>query len=200
MTKDNNKSLPFTLAFRIPSSFRRYISTCNRKIIGVCRSLEPLDTAHLTVKFLGHSSEFLNENTITNYIPKIFAISRKYVPLTLRIRGFSTFSYEEKGSTVIYLKVMPNEKLLAFHNEICESFKDAFISFPHAEGENFEPHITLSKNLLPNKEKQIERIVARSKKSARRILRLEDLVILSPNRMYPITKNITSPLICPPVK
>lgn len=200
MARDSQKSLPFTLAFRVPHDFRKFISACNRKLSEVCRSFEPIETAHITVKFLGHSSDHLNEDSIIDYLPAIYATAKKYLPLSIYVRGFSTFQYEKNRNSVIFLKVMPNEKLNRFHQEICEVFSDAFDIFPHADQENFEPHLTLSKDLYPGKDQQIARLITRSHKMAKRLLKLDDLVVMSPNRFFPVQSQINRPLICPPVR
>lgn len=200
MSRDSQKSLPFTLAFRVPLNFRRFIAACNRKLSEVCRSFEPVETAHITIKFLGHSSEHLNEETIINFIPYIHEIARQYLPISVFVRGFSTFSYEENRNSVIYLKILPNHRLENLHRDICQACSWAFDAFPHAELHNFEPHLTLSKDLVSGKNQLIQRLVARSNKMAKRMLKLDDLVILSPNRMYPVVASINLPLICPPVK
>ena len=200
MSRENQKSLPYTLALRVPLSFRKFISACNRKLGEVCKSFEPIETAHITVKFLGHSSEHLNEESIIEYLPKIHRIAEKYLPISLFIRGFSTFQYEKGKSSVIFLKVLPNQQLINFHNEICDVFADAFEVFPHADQENFEPHLTISKDIKPGQDNKIDKLVARSHKMAKRMLKLNDLGVMSPNRLFPVTTDITLPLICPPVK
>ncbi|MFZ5952618.1 MAG: 2'-5' RNA ligase family protein [Candidatus Rifleibacteriota bacterium] len=200
MSKDNQKSLPYTLAFRVPLDLRRFIAACNRKLSEVCRSFEPIETAHITVKFLGHSSDHLNEETVIEYLPEIHRIARKYMPMTLYLRGFSTFQYEEGRSAVIFLKVLPSARLTSLHHEICDKFAGIFDIFPHAEHENFEPHLTLSKDVFSEKSQQIARIVARSHKMAKRMVKLDDLVVMSPSRLFPVVSEITTPLICPPVR
>jgi 2'-5' RNA ligase len=176
------------------------MSACNRKLHEVVRSFEPPDMWHLTVKFLGHSSENLNDEAIIDLLPELYDLTKKYLPLTIYIRGFSTFTYKNNRNSVIFLKVMPNKALIEMHYEICEKFSDRFIFFDHADKDNFEPHITLSKDLYKGKDEKIERLVARSRKMAKRRLKLDDLVVMSPTRLFPVTKEINRPLICPPVK
>lgn len=200
MTRDSQKSLPFTLAFRVPLSFRKFISACNRKLSEVCRSFEPIETAHITVKFLGHSCDHLNEDTIVDYLPRIHEIAREFVPLKVFVRGFSTFQYETGRKSVIYLRIMPNSRLEDFHHKVCDYFSDVFETFPHADQHNFEPHLTLSKDLYQHKNQLIERIIARSHKMAKRMLKLDDLVVMSANRLYPVQAEVSLPIICPPVK
>jgi 2'-5' RNA ligase len=200
MTRQNQKSPPYTLAFRIPADFRKFISACNRKLKEICRSFEPPAMWHLTVKFLGHSSEHLNDETILTRLPEIYEVAKKYMPLAIYVRGFSTFSYKGNQNSVIFLRVMPNQQLINLHNEICEVFSDDFQVFPHADHDNYEPHITLSKDLYDNKTALIEKTVARSKKMAKRRLKLDDLVVMSPNRLFPVTDDLSEPFICPPVK
>lgn len=200
MSHQAQKSLPYTLAFRIPLEFRQFLASCNRKLGEICRSFEPPETSHLTVKFLGHSSEYLNDETIIDYLPQIYEAAREFLPLNIYVRGFATFDYENNKNSVIFLKVMPNEQLTKLHNKICEEFSRQFETFPHADLDNFEPHITLSKDLYREKEQKIARLISRSKKMAKRRLKLDDLVVMSPTRLFPVVENVTLPLICPPVK
>ncbi len=200
MNQDNQKSLPYTLAFRVPLDLRRFIAACNRKLSEVCRSFEPIETAHVTIKFLGHSSNHLNEETVIGYLPEIHRIAWKYMPLNIYLRGFSTFQYDAGRSAVVFLKVLPNVQLALLHREICEKFAGVFDIFPHAEQENFEPHLTLSKDVFSEKSQQIARIVARSHKMAKRMVKLNDLVVMTPSRLFPVVSEISSPLICPPVR
>lgn len=196
----HKQNLPYTLALRTPSNFRKFLSACNRKLSRVCRSFEPLATAHLTIKFLGHSSDYLNDEKIIELLPEIYEVSKNYLPLSIFVRGFSTFTYGNNKNSVIFLKVMPNEQLENFHNEICEVFAKRFEIFPHADQENFEPHITLSKDIFSEKTELIEKLLTRSKKMAKRRLKLDDLVVMSANRLFPVQAEIDRPLICPPVK
>jgi hypothetical protein len=72
--------------------------------------------------------------------------------------------------------------------------------FDFADGINYQPHITLSKNILPGSERRLDRIIYRSKKGKKRMIKLDDIVVLTPNRMFPVSENIKSPIICPPSK
>lgn len=195
----NTKNLPYTLAFRIPVSFRDYLAGCQHKLTNICNSVEPPETAHLTVKFLGFSSDFLDDKRIIKLLPEIYRIAQKYLPLKIYLRGFDTFKYGEGRANVIFLKVMPCEALIALHNEICDHFEQ-FELFPHADKDNFQPHITLSKDLIHSREQQLHKILLRSRKMAKRHLKVSDLVVMSPNRMFPVMAEIPEPLICPPVR
>jgi len=194
-----NRSLPYTLAFRVPLSFRSYLTACQQKLTGICNSFEAPESAHLTVKFMGRATGYLDDDKIIELLPQIHRIAARYLPLKIYLRGFDVFRYEHNRITVVFLKVMPNERLHALHHELCEKF-DEFDCFEHADKENFQPHITLSKDLKPDNEDQIMRAVSRSRNMAKRHLKIDDLVVMGPNRLFPVTDNLTVPLICPPVK
>ena len=196
---NNDRSLPYTLAFRVPLSFRSYLASCQQKLTNICNSFEQPESAHLTVKFMGHSSGYLDDAKIVELLPQIHRIASKYLPLKIYLRGFDVFRYDQNRITVVFLKVMPNQQLNAFHNELCEQF-DEFDVFTHADKENYQPHITLSKDLKPGNEAQIMRLVSRSRKMAKRHLKIDDLVVMSPNRLFPVTDDPGATLICPPVK
>ncbi|PKL42056.1 MAG: hypothetical protein CVV41_16540 [Candidatus Riflebacteria bacterium HGW-Riflebacteria-1] len=194
-----NRSLPYTLAFRVPLSFRSYLSACQQKLTTICKSFEEPESAHLTVKFLGRASGYLDDDKIIELLPQIHRIASKYLPLKIYLRGFDVFKYEHNRITVVFLKVLPNARLSAFHHELCEQFEE-FDTFQHADKENYQPHITLSKDLIPDNEQQIMRLVSRSRKMAKRHLKIDDLVVMGPNRLFPVTDDLSAPLICPPVK
>ncbi len=196
---ENNRNLPYTLAFRVPTNFRSYLSACQQKLKAVCNSFEPPETAHLTVKFLGFSSDFLNDQRIIELLPEICRMASKYLPLKIYVRGFETFRYAEGRATVVFLKVLPCAALQELHNEVCERFSE-FELFPHADRDNFQPHITLSKDLDPTKEQLLQKLIVRSRKMAKRHLKVGDLVVMTPNRMFPVQADIREPLICPPVR
>jgi 2'-5' RNA ligase len=125
---ENSKNLPYTLAFRLPAAFRDYFATCRQKLAEVCNSFEPAELSHLTVKFLGFSSEFLDEKKIIELLPLLYEMTRKYLPLKIYVRGFDTFTYASGRSTVVYLKVLPNEKLSALHHELCDRLPNLICS------------------------------------------------------------------------
>lgn len=196
---ENNRNLPYTLAFRVPAIFRSYLAACQQKLLRVCDSFEPPETAHLTVKFLGFSSEFLDDQRIIGLLPSIHSICARYLPLKIYVRGFDVFRYAQGRATVIFLKVLPCQALQNLHNEVCEKFGE-FEIFPHADRHNYQPHITLSKDLKPGHAEELQKILLRSRKMAKRHLKVSDLVVMSPNRMFPVLAELPDPLICPPVK
>lgn len=199
-TEEASKNLPYTLAFRMPAAFREFFCNCQKKLSGVCASFEPYESAHMTVKFLGFSSEFLDDDKVIELLPMIHEIASRYLPLKIYLRGFGTFSYAEGRSTVVYMKVLPNDQLKRFHHELCDRFAE-FDFFPHADKENFLPHITLSKDICTNMTDRLNRVVSRSNRMAKRHLKIDDLVVMTPFRMFPVTRLKTDgPLICPPVK
>ncbi len=193
-------NLPYTLAFRIPISERPFIRSCQRKLNGLFHNFVPSENTHLTVKFLGHSKEFFDEDALIELIPEIARIAKKHIPLKIFVRGFDLFHYEEGKSPVIFLKVMPNDKLMAFHNELIETLGKKIQTFDFADASNYQPHITLSKNMLIGSERKLSKVIYRSKKGKKRLIKLDDLVVLTPNRMFPVSENLKSPFICPPLK
>lgn len=196
---ESNRNLPYTLAFRVPVSFRSYLAACQQKLGRVCNSYEPPETAHLTVKFLGFSSEFLDDDRVIELLPEIYRICSRFLPIKIYMRGFDVFTYAQGRATVIFLKVLPCPALIELHNLVCERFSE-FEIFPHADRDNYQPHITLSKDLRPGSEEQLQKILLRSRKMAKRHLKVSDLVVMTPNRMFPVMAEIPDPLICPPVR
>lgn len=196
---EHNRNLPYTLAFRVPVAFRDYLGSCQQKLAGVCKSFESPETAHITVKFLGFSSDFFDDKRVIELLPELYRICSRYLPLKIYMRGFDVFKYAEGRATVIFLKILPCQALWALHNELCDRFEE-FEIFPHADRQNYQPHITLSKDLKPNQEEHLQKILLRSRKMAKRHLKLNDLVVMSPNRMFPVLAEIPEPLICPPAR
>lgn len=203
MTKNKNEyngnSLPYSLAFRLPVAFRSFYTACQQKLTKVCASFEQPELCHLTVKFLGFSSEFLTETKVIELLPTIYEVAKNYLPLKIYVRGFEIFSYAEKKSRVVFLKVLPNKALTNLHHEFCDHFPE-FEIFSHADKDNFQPHITLSKDLKTDCDKQLQRILLRSKKTAKRHVKVSDLVVMTPYRLFPVAAKINDSLICPPVK
>lgn len=199
MTSKRTCNLPFTLAFRVPRKAIGILASYQTKLFGICKSFECPYDAHITVKFLGHSSDYLTQETILQFIPDIYKIAKRFVPIGVYLKGIETFEYEEGKSPVIFLKIMPNKKLNDFHQAICDELGDRIDLFPHADGVNFHPHITLSKKLRSKQKKKLDKIIHRSKKAKKRLIKLEDLVILTPNRMFHISETPDFSMICPPL-
>lgn len=200
MSDKKPNCLPYTLAFRTPLKLRGYLNTCHKRLAGICRSFEAIENSHITLKFLGYSSSLLDDEKIIRLLPEIRALAQNYMPLRAYIRGFDTFEYQDAKSPVIFVKVLLNSQLEQLHNEICVKFATHFDFFEQADGKNFLPHITISKDMRPEKRRVLDRVIYRSKKNAKRRIKLNDLVIMTPTRLYSVIPGYESHLICPPVK
>lgn len=200
MSDKKPNCLPYTLAFRTPLELRGYLHTCHKRLAGICQSFEAIENSHITLKFLGYSSTLLDDEQIIKLLPDIQAVARNYMPLRAYIRGFDTFDYHDSRSPVVFIKVLLNDQLESFHHEICESFASHFDFFEQADGKNFLPHITISKDVRPEKTRALERVIHRSKKNAKRRIKLNDLVIMTPTRLFSVIPGDESHFICPPVK
>lgn len=199
MTSKKTCNLPFTLAFRLPRKAVSILKSYQSKLQKICDSIEDPFTAHITVKFLGHSSDYLTKERVIGFIPEIYRIAKRFVPIGVYVKGIETFNYHEGKSPVVYLKILPNQKLLEFHKALCDELGDRIDIFPHADGENYLPHITLSKFLKPQYAKKLNTIIHRSKKAKKRLIKIEDLVIFTPSRMFHVSESPDFSMICPPL-
>lgn len=175
----NQGKLPYTLAFKLPSEAGNIISAYRRKLAGVCEKFEPIESAHLTVKYLGYPSPELSEHELVALIPEIARIARPFLPIKIFSRGIGFFEYDSPENRVVYLKILFNQTLMTMHERICKSLAKRIDAFTHAEGSNFTPHVTISKSLLPGRIETLNRLIFRSHKSAKRSFKLSDLVILT---------------------
>lgn len=181
--------LPFTLAFRLPSEALKLISCYHRKLNGLCERFDPIESAHLTVKYLGYSSPSFTEDDVFNLLPKISDISKKYIPLKIYIRGIDIFCHneaEERVFYLVYLKVLPNPELERFHADVMSSLGSAIDAFPHADGPNFKPHITISKGVPQNNVDRIKKLIVRSRKTCKRMYKMDELVVFTPTVTLPV--------------
>jgi len=181
------KKLPFTLAFRLPEEANRLISCYHRRLSGFCSEFDPPETAHLTVKYLGYESPKFPEAAAEGLIPILAKICKPFLPLRVYIRGIDIFiADKERQETVVFLKILPNSDLKGLHNEIRSALGDTLEEFPHADGDNFVPHITISKHLQECYNDKIKRLIQRSRKTAKRLFKLTDLVLFTPSAIYPV--------------
>jgi 2'-5' RNA ligase len=178
--------LPLTIAFFLPPEALRLMGLFKRKLQGLCAQFENYETAHLTVKYVGYLSEGFSESHAISLIPRIAEIARPLVPVNVAIRGIELFENDQGEAIVAYMKVLSGEKLVALHEAIRHGLGNAVEAFPHADGPQYRPHITVSKDLLPNRVPALQKMVLRSKKSAKRHLRLTELVFMTPTAIYPI--------------
>lgn len=179
--------LPFTLAFRLPEEALRLLAVYHRRLAGFCREFDPHETAHLTVKYLGYESPGFMESDVMTMLPELARVCRPFIPLRICVRGIDIFITDEvKKEAVVFLKVLSSERLIEMHETIRRRFGDRLEAFPHADGPNFVPHITISKKLQHYDHERITRLIHRSRKSARRQFRLTDLVLFTPRAIYPL--------------
>ncbi len=187
--------LPYTLAFRLPAESRRLIAIWHRRLNGLCSKFDPLDVAHLTVKYLGYPGESMTEQDVRNFLPHIARIAMPFLPMKVFVRGLDLFSYTAEKSPLVYLKVLPSKELSELHEAIRCGLGKAIDAFPNADGENFKPHITLSKQIWGKNTDKLRQMIHRSHKSAKRLFKLTDLVVFTANDVYQVLPNLSLPKI-----
>ncbi|MBP7633410.1 2'-5' RNA ligase family protein [Candidatus Ozemobacteraceae bacterium] len=185
--------LPYTLAFRLPAESRRLIATWHRRLNGFCTKFDPVDLAHLTIKYLAYPNEGMTEQDVRNLLPRIAEIARPFLPMKVFIRGLDLFSYAAEKSPLLYLKVLTSRELQEFHEAVRLGLGKAIDPFPHADAENFKPHITLSKQVEKSDLDGLKQLIHRSHKSAKRMFKLIDLVVFTPNDVYQVLPNLSLP-------
>ncbi|HOY68415.1 MAG TPA: 2'-5' RNA ligase family protein [Candidatus Ozemobacteraceae bacterium] len=195
MTDGRGCKLPYTLAFRLPAESRKLIAIWHRRLNGICSKFDPLDVAHLTVKYLGYPGDGMTERDVRNLLPRIAEIAQPFLPMKVFVRGLDLFSYEASKSPLVYLKVLPSRDLAALHEAIRNGLGKAIDAFPHADGENFKPHITLSKQIAGEDLDRLLQLIHRSHKSAKRMFKLADLVVFTANDVYQVLPNLSLPKI-----
>ncbi|NLI75798.1 MAG: 2'-5' RNA ligase family protein [Candidatus Riflebacteria bacterium] len=179
--------LPFTLAFRLPEEGLRLLACYHRRLSGFCREFDPHESAHLTVKYLGYESPGFTEADAVALVPELARISRPFLPIQVCVRGIDIFvTNEERKEAVVFLKVLSGERLHDLHETIVGQLGERLEAFPHADGPNFVPHITISKNLQNYDHDRIARLIHRSRKTAKRHFKLDDLVLFTPRAIYPL--------------
>jgi len=183
---ESPKKLPFTVAFLLPTGILRLLSLFHRKLAAYCLKFDEPETAHLTVKYLGYSSEKFPESHVIGLIPQIAEIARPFLPIDISIRGLDIFKQHAHADPVVFIKVLDCEKLFLLHLALQRGLGNSIDKFPHADGENFKPHITLSKKIDLQKIEPLKKIIFRSKKMAKRHFRLEKLALLTPEAIFPI--------------
>ncbi len=178
--------LPYTLAFRLPEDNRRLIASFRRKLAGLCLRFDPLEISHVTVKYLGYSSPGMTEENVVGLIPRIREIAGRFIPLRVFVRGIDMFDKEPIVNPVVFLKILPCSELQAFHESVRSGLGKEIEDFPHADGENYLPHITVSKMVDRRKIEAIRRVIYRSRKCGKNSFKLTDLVVFTPLATYPV--------------
>lgn len=161
----------------------------------MCSKFDPLDVAHLTIKYLGYSGEGMSEEDVHNLLPRIAEIAKPFLPMKVFVRGLDLFFYTAEKSPLVYLKVLPSKELSELHEAVRSGLGKAIDAFPHADGENFKPHITLSKQIWGNGTDRLRQLIHRSHKSAKRLFKLTDLVVFTPNDVYQILPHLSQPKV-----
>lgn len=182
-----NINLPYTLAFRLPSNIINIVKIFQKKLINYCETLEPLETLHITIKYLGYESKSMNDEYIKKLLPDLSKICKPFIPIQIKVKGLDYFVTDNVvKSAVIYLKVFSSNSLENLHMSVMEKLQNKIEHFPHADGKNYIPHITISKNLKNYDCSFIQLLIRRSKKFGVRRAKLSDLVVLTPKAIYPI--------------
>ena len=187
-TCGTTNKLPITVAFLLPEECFQLIALYRRKLAGSCLRFDELETAHLTVKYLGYCSPSFSERHVAHLIPRIAELTKSFVPMNIAIRGIDLFETHPDSSPVVFLKVLSCGQLSAMHEALRLGLSKEIEPFPHADGENYIPHITLSKNIDLRRQETVKKLIFRSKKTAKRHFTLSELVLLTPTAIHPITR------------
>ena len=99
---------------------------------------------HLGLKYLGHEAEF-DDGYMLQFVPELRKCAAAYLPLEGAIQGIEGFwnSPQLPSKPIIFLRVLPNDKLQRFHNEIRLALENRVTTFSLAEGKYYTPHITI---------------------------------------------------------
>ncbi|MFZ2957037.1 MAG: 2'-5' RNA ligase family protein [Candidatus Ozemobacteraceae bacterium] len=178
--------LPYTVAFLLPQEILHFVTVQRRRLSDCCRRFDPLETLHLTIKYLGYPSEDFPEKFAIQLIPRIADILRPFVPVKVAIRGIDLFWAGPGQPPVAYLKVLSVEQLRFMHEALTSGLGNDIECFPHADGKNFKPHITISKHVEEREIERVLRLIYRSRKTAKRDFTLANVVLFTPNATYPI--------------
>ena len=182
----DKSTYPYTLAFRLAQTCQNLITAYHRKLSAVCERFAAPETAHVSVKYLGYPGPGFPEEAAEELIPLIRSIAEPFLPVRIFIRGLDLFGTLADETQVVFLKVLPNEKLQALHDHLTQGLGDRIDQFPHADGHNFRPHVTLSLQIRPNRFPVLHRLINRSHRTAKRQYKLDQLVLLTPQREIPI--------------
>lgn len=182
------RHLPYTVAFLLPPDALQLVTLQRRRLAGCCHRFDPTETLHLTIKYLGYPSESFPERAVKNLIPKISELLRSFIPVRITIRGIDIFgdTDDPEREPVIFLKVLDTEPLRQMHEILRRELGCSIEPFPHADGANFRPHITISKQIDRGKLPMVRRLIYRSHKTSKREYSLSNLVLFTPNATYPI--------------
>ena len=186
MPHQDKTNFPYTLAFKLPPDCQSLIAAFHRKLSRVCEGFAAPEIAHVSLKYLGYSGPTMTEEAVISMIPRIREIAAPFLPIRIFIRGLALFGSASEANQVVFLKVMPNEQLFALHEAITNGLGGAIDSFPHTDGQNYRPHVTLSMQIRPNLQRGLERIVNRSRQAAKRQYKLRNLVLLTPQQELPV--------------
>ncbi len=187
MTEPKPK-LPYTVAFMIPPEAVNLLVFWRKKVAPFCEKIDPLEVAHMTVKYVGFPSDTFREETVVSLIPRMAEIVAPYLPVRVSVRGLDLFDCH--AEPVVFLKVVSGGALAEIHEALRTRMAKEIEHFPHADGENYRPHITISKQIRHNQTDALRRLIHRSKKSAKRTFKLTQLVLLTPWDIYPILPKI----------
>ncbi|HNV70477.1 MAG TPA: 2'-5' RNA ligase family protein [Candidatus Ozemobacteraceae bacterium] len=181
---DAKPKLPYTVAFMIPPEAINLLVFWRKKVAPFCEKIDPLEVAHMTVKYLGFPSETFREESVVSLIPRLAKIVAPHLPVRVSVRGLDLFDCH--CEPVVYLKVVSGGALAEIHDAIRVGLGKDIETFPHADGENYRPHITISKQIKHRQIDALRQLIHRSKKSAKRTFKLTQLVLLTPWDIYPI--------------
>ncbi|MBF0500046.1 MAG: 2'-5' RNA ligase family protein [Candidatus Riflebacteria bacterium] len=186
MPRSSFQQLPYTVAFLLPHEMLHMVSVQRRRLSGCCLRYDPLETLHLTIKYLGYPSADFSEKVVVQLIPRIADTLSEFLPMRIAIRGIGMFQIDPDRDPVVYLKVLAHNSLLKMHEALTKSLGSDIACFPFADGNNFEPHITISKHVDKSEIGRLHRIIYRSRKTVKREFTLTNIVLFTPIATYPV--------------
>lgn len=154
----------YTVKLMLPElkrTFLKYKKRCGNLIGNYFK----LNRLHVGLKYLGYENKF-TDRYMLKFVPELKIMAKKYLPLKLTIKGLGAFWSSPKWpqkQPVIFLRVIPNKKLNAFHKEIRACVRNKVDIFLLAEGRNYTPHCTLGLG-RPEKIKELRKLVVQSRK------------------------------------
>jgi len=136
---------------------------------------------HITIKYLGYHKKYSNKE-IKKLTPKIKEISKKYLPLEIKIKGLNLGmnpAYYPCGGILLDFK--PKTKVRRFHQDIIQSLKVDI--YKNIDRSNFDPHIALAEFDMRKADiKKLKEIVKESKKDKELRIRLTSVYIFFKNK------------------
>jgi len=143
--------------------FRKY----RKQSSGLIADYVTIPRIHMGLKYLGFQKKF-TDNYMKRLIPDLRRVAKKHLPLKITVKGLGAFWSSPRWprrNPAIYLKVVVNKELRAFHSDVCNAVRTRVDTFSLAEGRNYHPHVSLGSG-KNEKIKELKKLIARSRNAA----------------------------------